>query len=206
MKRLLIIIIAALALAAPAAAANWPLAQLDQIGTALSGKPVNVWCEDSWLPWESFWAQFGQDGTYINGFTYSLTGSTLYLSPKICETLHAWFNNEDVGTYHAAQAMLVLTHEAQHQRLHSNDEALVECNALKLFPSVATTYFRVPLTVSEQYLVSVVRKIKVGKKIRRVTTTIVHTRTIANPYYTRLLADAIRWDGAMPANYHGATC
>src|SRR3954469_17336331 len=31
-------------------------------------------------------------------------------------------------------AMLVLTHEAMHQRLRSGDEALVQCNAMKYLP------------------------------------------------------------------------
>jgi hypothetical protein len=189
-----------------ARAANWPLAQLDQIGTSLSGKPVNVYCEDSWSPWEAFWAQFGEDGTYIAGFTYPFTGSTLFVSPKICETLHALLGNEDVGTYYAADAILVLTHEATHQRLHSGDEAVVECNALKVFPDVARDYFHVPTTISEQYLASVVRKVKVGKKVKRVTVKVLRYRTVANPYYTRLVVDAHRWDAAMPVQYHGVTC
>jgi hypothetical protein len=193
-----------------AKAANWPLVQLDQIGSALSGKPVNVYCEDSWLPWESFWAQQGIDGTYIAGFTYPTTGSTLFVSPKICETLHAWFGNEDVGTYHAAQAILVLTHEAMHQRLRSGDEALVECNALKAFPSVATTYFHVAATATQRDFRVVKRhghRQVHGRTVRWVYTTVVAVdTTVPNPYYTRLVVDAHRWDAAMPVQYHGVTC
>jgi hypothetical protein len=64
----------------------------------------------------------------------------------------------------------------------------------------------VPATTSEPYLANVVRKVRVGKKIRRVSVAVVRSRTVANPYYTRLVVDASRWDSAMPVQYHGATC
>jgi hypothetical protein len=113
---------------------------------------------------------------------------------------------EDVGVFYASEAILVLTHEAMHQRLNSGDEAVVECNALKSFREVAVTLFHVPETVEEPYIARVTKVVKRNGKRVRVSTLVVKTRSVPNAYLTGLLSTAQRWHDSLPANYRGVPC
>jgi hypothetical protein len=193
MARLIVFIaalVAMFALAGIASAADWPNGTLDQVATQVAQHPVHVYCEDDYTEWRLFENAFDVD---LNGFTFPLGGNvypfapnTLYLGPEVCGTLHVLvqYGVGDAGPYWAGLAVLTLVHEASHQRLRSLDEALTECTALKLVPSVLSSFVAPTVTV---------------KRGRR-------NVTIANWYFTRTLGWVQAWDAAEPAQYHGATC
>jgi hypothetical protein len=200
-KRLLVAVIAALALASPAAASNWPDGRLDQIASDVAAKPVSVWCESSESDWIHTGDYYNEDWDSLFGFTV-LSQPRVYINPRECLTLHAFEQGADVGSFYASIAMLTLTHESLHQRLNSGNEALVECNALKLLPDVAVRDFHVPATVAQSYLASV--KKRVGGKL--VNYRVLRVRQVPNPYLNALLSNARGWDSTLPDSYHGATC
>jgi hypothetical protein len=148
-----VLAVCALAFTASATAGNWQDGKLDQIASSVAQRPVSVWCESSESDWIHTGDHFGQNWDSLFGFT-SLTTPVVYVNPRECATLHALVGGEDVGSYWGSIAMLTLIHEATHQRLSSGDEALVECSALKLLPTVAQAGFSVPTTVAQKYVAS----------------------------------------------------
>jgi hypothetical protein len=185
-----------------ARAANWPDSRLDAIAASVAGHPVQVYCEDSWLPWNLFWAQYGSDGTYVDGFTYPTGAPELWVSPSICFDLHLALERGAyaVGSYHFALAIHTLNHEAVHQR-GITDEGVTDCTALALDAASMVNVWHVPATITQTYLVKVVKRVR-G---HRVTTHQPRFRTVQNPF----LLDALSWDTAQhkarPAAYQG-TC
>jgi hypothetical protein len=187
---------------------NWADGRLDQIASSIAGHPVNVYCEDDWR----VWIYNGEYG--VGGFT-SLAGTTVWINPDECATLHYLVDGEDVGTLQASVAILYLTHESMHQRNRANpalgrNEAYTECLALKEFRSVAVNLFHVPALVNVQTYRTVTRWItrRIHRKTFRirVSSVVSTTVTVPNPYLERLVRDAGRWDAGLPAAYHGATC
>jgi hypothetical protein len=211
MKRIaMLVALVALALPSVATAGNSGDSRLDAISSAIAGHPVGVYCENDWVEWYNIFRV--DQGTL--GFTAS-TVTTIFLNPRECATLRGWLlngNSEDMGAYWFSLAILVTIHESIHQRLYpqnitlARNEAYVECLALKEFRDDATRFFGVPVNVPQLSVKPVVKKIKVGKVTRRVTTWVPITISIANPYLIRLDNYAHGWDATMPSNYHGATC
>jgi hypothetical protein len=181
-----------------ATAANWPDSRLDAIASSIAQKPITVYCEDDSHVWDAVENYYG---VRADGLTF-LTQPVVFVRPLICEALHAILQGEDVGSFYASHAILTLTHESTHQRLNSGNEALVECTAMKLYPTVLTQQFGWEPSFTEVYYTLQVKRVK-GK---RVTRRIRHTRTTPSIWYAHLIRDATRWDAILPPSYHGATC
>lgn len=199
--------------AAAAAAANRPNSIFDLAASEVAGKPVSVWCENSWVAWIQMRQAAGlsPEGT---GFTRAGGAPIVYLSPEICFSLYSLLARESIGTYHAARALLVLAHEAVHQRGIVN-EGEADCTALPLLPGLAVRHFGVAETIAEPYTVknsrwlTLTRTVKIdGRRVKlsrrvKVTSTTVATRQVANPWLARLATDAHRWHASSPAEYQG---
>jgi hypothetical protein len=97
---------------------------------------------------------------------------------------------------------LVLTHEAMHQRLHSGDEAVVQCNAMKYLPWVIQTVFQAPKTI----VLSRKVRLRVRRHGRWVHIWRVQVDRASDPNYAAMIAGAVLLDANTPAQYHGATC
>jgi hypothetical protein len=207
-KFALVLVIAASAgaIAAPLAqAGNWADSRLDATASQIAGKPINVWCESSWSDWIHAGDSVHENWDEVGGFTY-LSEPTIYVAPDSCFTLHALLGRESVGTLYAAQAILVLAHEAVHQRGIS-DEGVTECTALPLVPSLAVSHFGIASTMRQTYATTVWKSVRVkvgGTTVtRKVSTRDVRSRVIPNPWLKQLAADAHRWHRTSPAEYQG---
>jgi hypothetical protein len=150
---------AALAFAGSAQAASkqlWYTDHVDQIGSDIAGKTVNVNGEDDWNEWASFLP--GDDPTTVLGFTFPFEDPSselyhqIFISPELWPALWkaAAYGPEGSGStrYLTAVSIFSLTHEAYHQRLMSGDEGRVNACALKAFPNVLTREFGVQPTVT----------------------------------------------------------
>jgi hypothetical protein len=202
----LVIAAAVAAIMAPlSAASNWPDNRLDAVATQVAGHPVNVWCESSWSDWIHTGDSADENWDGVRGFTF-LSAPTIYIAPDACFTLHAMLNRENVGSLHAADALLVLAHESVHQRGIS-DEGMTDCTALPLVPSLAVNSFGIPSMAPEKYAVTVWKtmRVKVGGKwvTKRYATQQVRWRSIPNPWLAQLANDAHRWHRTAPAEYQG---
>jgi hypothetical protein len=116
--------------------------------------------------------------------------------------VRAFAHGEDIGSFYLGADLVTLIHEAVHQRLNSGNEALVECTAMKLLPSVLTELFHIPTTVSQQYVAKVVKTVKHKKQVRYV----ILTRQVPSLFYNRILADALRWHNLLPPQYLNGSC
>jgi hypothetical protein len=150
-KRILLIVAAttvALVFAVNAQASSkqlWYSQRVDQIGSSIAGKSVQILGEDDWNEWASFLP--GDDPRAVLGFTYPLVDSSsvlyqkIFINPDLWPTLSkaAVTGAEGSGSsrYTTAVAIMSLTHEAYHQRLTSLDESRVNACALKSIPGRA---------------------------------------------------------------------
>lgn len=203
----LAVAVLALTFAGTATASNWPHAQLDNVATTVAGHPVNVWCESSWADWIHTGDTFGEDWSYLYGFTFQST-PVVYVNPAVCGTLHAMLAGSDVGTFHASVAILALAHESVHQRGVVN-EGDTDCTALPLVPGLAADFFGVPRTVTRtrivRYTRTVVRRLS-GRLVRIKVPALRTTQvSIRNPYLDELAASALAWHRSAPPQYQG-TC
>ncbi|HUP02062.1 MAG TPA: hypothetical protein VM737_11145, partial [Gemmatimonadota bacterium] len=191
-----------------AGAGNLPHPTLDAIASEVAGKPVTAWCETSDIEWNDAIARaFGVRGELLNGFTW-ISQPVVYLAPRVCIPLRIAFDHgyRDVGSYHLSRAMLVLIHEAVHQRGVEN-EAETDCTALELLPNVARAYFGYHDYRLVQRIVmgwkTVIRKVA-GRKVRlRVRTARIVQVQEADPDLPRLIGWAWAWHRAAPAAYQG---
>src|SRR5262245_42539690 len=150
--------VAALVCAAPAVAGTdpgpaskqlWHMTALDQAASEIAGFPVEVDASDSIAEWNALTGDDPNSGYRTMGFTYVTTNTSaqmynphdgyydnayhhLYLSPSIYATFRT--NLAQANPTDAAEALLVLDHESQHQRLHSGDESRVNACALADMP------------------------------------------------------------------------
>ena len=209
--------IASLAVAvASGGAANVGDPKLDAAAATISGdSALRTYCENDQAEWDRWTALANVPANEaLLGFTSLLNpdpftgGHFVYISPQPCSVLTAFvesspaafgasFQYEDAGA-----AVLVLTHEAMHQRLRSVDEALVECNAMKYLPWVVQTVFHTPPTVLVKKTIRV-RVRRGGKWVRVMRSKLVRR---ANPTYSAINTGAALLDADTPAQYHGATC
>jgi hypothetical protein len=209
-RKIIVVAVVALAgfvLANSAAASNWPSGRLDTAASAVAGHPVQVWCEENWGDWIHLGDDYGEDFSYLMGFTFP-SEPIVYINPAHCESLHALLGGSQVGSYHSSIALLTLAHEAVHQR-GIDDEGVTDCTALPLVPGLAANYFRVPRRIARtkivNYTKTVVRRVN-GKSVRmRVRAQRAVRLSIANPFLGKLAADARAWHRAAPPQYQG-TC
>jgi hypothetical protein len=210
------LIVAVMFLAAPAWAGNSPLPKLDAAAAKISGdSSLLTFCENNQGEWDRWTLLAGvPTGGTLFGFTFLLSpdpltgGHFVYVSPHTCSVLTVYvdaipprfglsYPPEEVGA-----AILVLTHEAMHQRLRSADEALVECNALKYLPWVIQTVFG----TSETKWVTKEIRVSIRRHGRWVRVWRVQVRRVTNPDYAAMISGALLLDARTPAQYHGATC
>jgi hypothetical protein len=191
---------AALALAGTATASEAPMPQLDAFASEVAGKPVHVWCEDDWAVWDQVAYSNGIVGHYLGGFT-NPAEPVVYVNPSVCEALQIGlvlgpFGYRHAGLAYYAQAILVLAHEAVHQR-GIDDEAQTECTALPLAVPMAAKHLRLPMTVSTT------RIVKVRKKIngRWMLVPVQRTVRVANPDLPLLQQWITVWHRSTPAEY-----
>jgi hypothetical protein len=165
MRRILVIVAAVAAftaLVAPAASAgNWPESRLDAAASSVAGHPVQVWCESSWGDWVHAGDAESVDFAQILGFTAPSTSTAIFISPSLCETLHALlsFGPSKVGNYWGSLAVHVLVHESEHQAGHI-DEGEADCAALAVDDSVAVQYFGYQTSEQQRYTVTVTHRTK----------------------------------------------
>lgn len=167
--------------------------RLDAIASAIAGKPVTVSCGSD----ESDWTTTEKTAGYtfnVDGFTY-VSRPTIYLSPRICDTIEADLHEGPtaVGDYWNGLAVKVFIHEATHQALASSDEGLVECQAFKNVRLYAPLFGYTKTVVQTTYA-------HVTKTTyKRVT------KTVPNPALARLTHWASFWHNLLPASYR-AVC
>jgi hypothetical protein len=170
-KKLLLLVAIVLALvAAPSATGAqkaWQSDRLNAIIADIAQRPATLYCTETPLEWfETMYYRNGAPAgaipyiwgaTWANDWNYWLGGpdSNIYIAYLACDSFRAvlgitlpWNPNPpiasatDYGLYGAS--ILILTHEAVHKRLHSNDEGYVECIAMKMMPDVTSRLFGVP--------------------------------------------------------------
>ncbi len=210
------VIVAVMFFAAPAWAGNSAHPKLDAAAATISGdSSLLTFCENNQGEWDRWTLLAGvPTGGTLFGFTFLLNpdpltgGHFVYVSPRTCSVLTAYvdgipprfrssFPYEEVGA-----AVLTLTHEAMHQRLRSNDEALVECNALKYLPWVIQTVFG----TSETKLVTKEIRARVRRHGKWIRVWRAEVRRVIDPDYAAMISGAVLLDAGTPAPYHGATC
>jgi hypothetical protein len=205
--------VALLSIVPAALAGNAGNARLDEAAATISRDgTLKAYCESDQAEWDQ-WMALGLVPADALGFTSLLDpdpvtgGHFIYIGPRHCADLSAFttlippkkitFPYEELGA-----AILVLTHEAMHQRLDSSDEALVECNALKYLPWVLQTVFHIPETVivKKRLRVRVKRHGRWQYRWRSVR------RRVRNADYAAAKKGAVLLDASAPPEYHGATC
>jgi hypothetical protein len=196
---------AALLTAGTASAENWKDNRLDTVASQIAGKPLAVHCESSWYEWINAGEEQAEDWSVLAGFTF-ISEPVVYISPDLCETLHALLElgPRGVGVYHVAAAVQTLVHEAVHQRGVSN-EGETDCTALSLVDDVAVRTFGYRRTERVPYTVTTTTRRKVGG--RWVTSRIQAVRYRQQPSQTLkdFHAMAVAWHKAAPPEYQG-TC
>lgn len=212
--------------------------QIDAIGQQLSGyADVEVDGENDPYEWGQLLGILGDtspaDQTLGFVTLFALPGSPTYhrifISPSEWGSLLQAANGDWSDAYNEAVAVFDLTHEATHYRLFSTDEGRVNACALQLFPTVISTYFGVPATISQPTSVehdtpiySRVKRVHYvrvhGKRVRRVRyvrvqtgATVTYTddgppTTVPNPTYTSLVLDAQSFYASQPPPYSTGTC
>jgi hypothetical protein len=227
-KRILLMVAAttvALVFAVNAQASSkqlWYSQRVDQIGSSIAGKSVQILGEDDWNEWASFLP--GDDPRAVLGFTYPLVDSSsvlyqkIFINPDLWPTLSkaAVSGAEGSGSsrYTTAVAIMSLTHEAYHQRLTSLDESRVNACALKAFPDVLAREFGVQPTVTAKR--SVPSKVRVRYRVRSHHRWVYRyrwktifrsvTSTAPNPAFQEYLADAQDFYNHQPPPYNAGTC
>ena len=207
MKKLILGLLACLALAVAAApvatASDWSNNKLDTAATAIAGHSVHVWCEGSWSEWIHTGDSVDQAWDGVYGFTI-LDDPVVYMNPDVCFDLHLLLSGADVGTLHAALALLTLAHEASHQA-GFEDEGEAECHALPLVDDLAVGYFGIKARVMRPYTAIAHKKVGVRVNghtvLRTVTTKTIKYKNVWNPWLTRMKADAKLWHSVLPAEY-----
>ena len=240
---LLATVVAFFTLAGPASAANnqlWHVTWLDQTASEIAGFPVEVIASDNVTEWNAvvdyhgpysvlgFTAIDALQSTMIpnpyDGLWYRLY-HTVWVNPEVYASLNTIGTsgiNESSNPYSVAKALMVLDHEAQHQRLHSGDESRVNACALADLPRLLNTRFNVPSTttatvpsdVTYQAKVKVKYRVKVKsrwvnryryKYVDRIRTEYVQ-QTVANPTFTRVMDAARSFVANQPPPYSTGTC
>lgn len=169
MKRLALLAVVLLALAAPAGASAaerniWHVTTYDTLVSGIAGYPLTIEVSDDDGEWMAI---NGGDG--VLGFT--APGATerssiynpwdakrywtyrrIWLAPRVWRSLQDIQANSfrpSMDYYGAAIALMTLDHEAQHWRLMSGDEGRVNACALADLPRLLSSSFGVPATVQQ---------------------------------------------------------
>jgi hypothetical protein len=212
--------------------------QIDVIGQQLAGySDIEVDGEDDPYAWGQLLGALGDvsPAEQTLGFVtiYALPGfptyHRIYVSPAQWPALVQAINGDWSNPAGEAIAVFDLTHEALHYRLFSSDEGLVNACALKIFPTVLSTYFGVQPTVNEptqvehdRPLFRTVKRVSYvrvhGKRVRHVRlsrvsagTAVTYTDdgppvTVPNPTYSALVFDAQTFYASQPPPYSTGSC
>jgi hypothetical protein len=237
-KTLLLAAVAAAAVAWPAGAGAatktiWHDSNLDAAASDVAGFPVTVKFSDNVAEWNLLTG--GRDWI---GFTYPTAppGFELYdpydgdsysayhvvwLHPSI-EAILQTIEQSGVAAVDpadAGEALMVLDHESQHQRLASLDESRVNACALADMPRFLSADFATPATLQQTLSTQTVTKrvrVRYRKRVDRrlvwryrvvvrhvqVTT----TEAVDNPVYDAVLAAARSFRSSQPPPYNSGTC
>ena len=176
---------------------------------------MSVYCESSYLEWGQIEQTIGNID--VEGFTWApptpapapFATGWIYLSPPICESLHAILDDgfDAVGPFWGSLAVKTVVHESIHQR-GVTDESVTDCTALQELDTYLPA-FGVPATATTTVLKrkTTRKRIKVAAgKYRTITiTSMVPTNvTIPNPEIATINQWAAAWHKALPAAYQGA--
>lgn len=184
--------------------ANSPNATLNAVASNVAGHPVSVWCETSdrgWVDLENQHNTGEDDGFTVQG------EPTVYLAPRICDTLEYMlgYGYQATGLLWDALAIKTLLHESVHQR-GITDEGVTDCTALSLLPQYVTD-FGIPATVSATSYTRVTRAVRitfgVRHKVVRYSTMVPSTTQVPNPDLQKLENYAESWHKSLPASYQG---
>jgi hypothetical protein len=206
----------------------WNSDHYNAVASTLAGFPISADGEDDYAEWSALLE--GDDPDAVLGFTmvYAPPSSPLYhhifLAPVVWSTLNQIASSgiDSVSPADSAEAILTLTHEAYHQRLHSGDESRVNACALRDFGSVIENEFGVPALVEQSVTTPVVTQHRVrravwrkvqGKRVRRYVYRLVRETTyrddtaqVANPTYDALVSAAQSFVASQPPPYNSGTC
>ena len=186
MKRLALLAVVLLALAAPAGASAaekniWHVTTYDTLVSGIAGYPLTIDVSDDDVEWMQI---NGGDG--VLGFTalYATPTSTIYnphdgysywtyrriwLAPRVWRSLQDIQANgfrASMDYYGAAIALMTLDHEAQHWRLMSGDEGRVNACALADLPRLLSSSFGVPPTVQQTVTVPQDRQVQQRYRVK----------------------------------------
>lgn len=208
--------VAALALAASAEAANQPRATFDAIASEVAGYPASVWCENDPAAWAAMAGEDAVVGGFIRWTPEGAPQPVAYIGPAACGTLHDAVSGIDaVPIFSLASGLLTLLHESVHLR-GLRDEGETSCAALALVPDFARRYFSYREWKTEKRVVRrwvrVKRKIWVPRDGRRVRVTRLMRVRVKRTVTVRVpdpeLPELARWalihHRAQPAEYQGS--
>ena len=209
----------------------WHLTALDAAASEIAGFPVTVAASDNITEWNTLTGNDSNSEYEVAGFTYVYASPsallfkpydggyysayhTVFLNPTIYTAFHT--NLAQANPYAAAEALLTLDHESQHQKLHSGDESRVNACALADLPRFTAKWI-VPTTIQnvqvpQSYRVRVRYRAMVhGRSLwrsRYVTRVryVTQPQTVANPAYTAVLDAAHDIYVHLPAPYNAGTC
>jgi hypothetical protein len=194
---------------APQAAwgANAPHQSFDAVASEVAGKPVVVHCEDDADAWQQMVrATFEPDprSDLVVGFTQPSRSNIVYLSPRVCLSLHDALTSgvEAAGLKPFALGLQILAHEAVHQA-GVVDEAETECRSLPLVLPLAVKYFGLKEKIVQRRIVLKTRNYRVASKIIKLRVPTVVSVAVANPQVSKLQTWVNYWHMAKPANYQG---
>jgi hypothetical protein len=236
---LLVAGVLSLVVASSAAAAQkaWQSDPMNAIIADIAQRPATLYCTETPLEWfETMYYSNGAPAgdipyiwgaTWANDWNYWLgrPDSNIYIGYVACDSFRAvlgitlpWNPSPPVASADDFElfgvSVHVLTHEAIHKRLRSNDEGYVECMTMKMMPDVTSRLFRVPAQTSESRPVIVRYRAWARKHVRRklVRVRVWRTRTdwqtamIPNPNYDAIQAGSMKAHLATPPTYQGVTC
>lgn len=124
---------------------NNPHPTLDAVASYIAGEPLTAYCETDQTAWDEELYKWGYFGSQVRGYTKIWGERVVYLSPRVCLSLHlaldyGWEDAKHVGT-----AIHTLIHEAVHQQGEGNyDEHLTDCISLNYTEEIAIKFFKMP--------------------------------------------------------------
>lgn len=100
-------------------------ANISNLASQMAGKPIIVHCVNLKSVGMFGYTEQHQDGSF---------NPDIYLSTDTCVGIHALKAHRVFSVYQEANALETLLHEANHIRLSTNNESLVECEAMLKMP------------------------------------------------------------------------
>lgn len=145
MWRLLVVVVAAAVLCGVAAAgdiappAGFVLsASLSRPVAFVAEKQAAVYCADTQAHFNAADKQY--TGVVLGAGFSQIGGAQTFVAPWVCSYLNRWLARKPLTRMHLAQALGVLTHEAELEKGVS-DESLADCAGLSIMPQVVARFF-----------------------------------------------------------------